>query len=172
MTLTRRAFRYNLHSLEFRQWDERQPSHRVEDMKGVRGLPGFGFACLILLSLGATAFAGQPIGREERIHEATLRVERVIASLDEAEATARLAAAFRVPPRAVTDLRDQKLRLGDVAVVLALSEIGKTSPDTILSLWASGRLNWGEIANRLKVDLPTLLRRLDAARRELAQSNR
>ncbi|HYL80779.1 MAG TPA: hypothetical protein VEU07_08200, partial [Candidatus Acidoferrum sp.] len=74
--------------------------------------------------------------------------------------------------RAVTDLRDQKLAFSDVVVVLALSELGKTSSNTILSLWASGRLNWGEIASRLQVKLPTLLRRLEAARRELARSNR
>ncbi len=132
-----------------------------------------GFAAsLILLSTVATAFAGQVVGREERIREAALRVERVIVSLDEAEAAKRLAAALRVPPRSVTDLRDQKLGLGDVAVALALSELGKTSPDTILSLWASGRLNWGEIAERLKVEQRTLLRRLDTLRRDMVRRSR
>jgi hypothetical protein len=136
-------------------------------MNGMRNWAGPGFAWLILLTLGAAAFAGQPVGREERIREAALRVERVIASLDEAAATARLAAAFRVSPRAVTDLRDQKLGLGQVAVVLALADIGKTSPDSILSLWASGRLEWGEIADRLRVESRKLVQRLDTARRDL-----
>jgi hypothetical protein len=122
---------------------------------------------LLLLSFGATAFAGQPVGREERIREAALRVERVLVSLDETAATTRLAAAFRVPARAVTDLRDQKLGLGEVAVVLALAETGKTSPDSILSLWASGRLDWGQIADRLKVEPRKLVHRLDTARRDL-----
>lgn len=172
MMLTRGAYRYNLHRLEFRKRVEPQSLHKVKVMKGMRGWVGAGFVWLILLCTVATTFAGQVLGREERIRDAALRAERVIISLDEAEAAERLAAAFRVTPRAVTNLRDQMLRLGDVAVVLALSEVGKTSPDTILSLWASGRLNWGEIASRLKVELPTLLRRLDAARRELARSNR
>ena len=103
---------------------------------------------------------------------AALRVERAGSSLDEAEAMARLAAALRVPPRVVTDLRDQELDLGEVAVVLALSEAGKTSPDMILSRWASGRLDWGEITDRLKVELLTLLRRLHAVRRDLSGLNR
>src|SRR5574341_411440 len=126
-------------------------------------------AWLLLLSLTASAAAGQPAGPEQRIRDAALRVERAIASLGEVQAAARLAAAFRVPPRAVADLRDQKLGFGDVAVVLALAETGKTSPDTILSLWASGRLNWGQIAGRQKVELRTLLRRLEAVRRDLAR---
>ncbi|HSB73854.1 MAG TPA: hypothetical protein VLT62_31395 [Candidatus Methylomirabilis sp.] len=127
---------------------------------------------MILLSLDTASVAGQPAGREQRIGDAALRVERAMARLQEAEATARLAAAFGVSPRAVTELRDQKLALGEVAVVLALAETGKTSPDTILSLWASGRLTWGEIADRLKVEQRSLLRRLDAARRDLTHQSR
>ena len=165
--LTPGAFGYNLHVLEFCTRDGRQPSDRVEVMHGVQEGAGLGFAWLILLTFGTTAFAGQPLGREQRIREAALRVERAMGSLDEAVATARLAVAFRVPPRAVTDLRDQKLGLGDVAVVLALAETGKTSSDSILSLWASGRLDWGEIADRLKVEPRRLVHRLDTARRDL-----
>lgn len=57
-------------------------------------------------------------------------------------------------------------------MVLALAEVGHTSPDVILSLWASGQLNWGDIAERLKVDLRDLLHRLDAVRRELGSRSR
>lgn len=126
-------------------------------------------AWMFLLSLDTVSVAGQAAGREQRISDAARRVERALAGLQEAEATARLADAFGVTPRAVTELRDQKLALGDIAVVLALAETGKTSPDTILSLWASGRLNWGEIADRLKVEQRSLRRRLDAARRDLTR---
>ena len=127
---------------------------------------------MILLSVDTVTAAGQPAGREQRIGDAALRVERAVARLQEGEATARLADVFGVPPRALTELRDQKLALRDVAVVLALAETGKTSPDTILSLWASGRLDWGEIADRLKVEQRSLLRRLDAARRDLTRETR
>jgi DNA-binding MarR family transcriptional regulator len=99
-------------------------------------------------------------------------LERVATPLGEAAAVARLASAFRVPPQAVAELRDQKLDLGEIAVVLALAEAGRASPDAILALWANGRLNWGEIADRLKVDLRTLLRRLDTVRRDLGRSTR
>jgi hypothetical protein len=101
-----------------------------------------------------------------------MRVERAAASPGEAAAAARLAAGFRVSPQAVTDLRDQKLDLGEIAVVLVLAEAARTSPDAVLVLWANARLNWGEIADRLKVDLRTLLRRLEAARRELGRPDR
>lgn len=40
-------------------------------------------------------------------------------------------------------IREAAVALGEVAVVLALAEAGHTSPDTILSLWASGQLNRG-----------------------------
>lgn len=129
----------------------------------------WGGVWLTLLLPGALAFAAQPAGREERIRDAVSRVERAGSSLSEAAGSERLAVAFHVPTRIVSDLRDQKLTLGETAVVLALAEVGKSSPDAILSLWASGRLNWGEIAERLKVDLRGLLRRLDGVRRDLAR---
>lgn len=75
----------------------------------------------ILASLGAVAFAGQAGAPEGRIREAATRVERAAAPLGEAAAAARLAAGFRVSPQAVTDLRDQKLDLGEIAVVLVLA---------------------------------------------------
>ena len=128
-----------------------------------------GIVWMTILAQGAVALAGQSTAREERIREAARRVERVAAPFGEAEANERLAAVFRVKPRTLSDLRDQKLNLGEVAVVLALAEVGHTSPDTVLSLWASGRLNWGEIAERLKVDLRDLLRRLETTRRELGR---
>ncbi len=99
-------------------------------------------------------------------------MEQAATALDEAAATNRLAGLFRVAPRTVTDLRDHKLDFGEVAVVLVLAKTGRTSPDAILGLWASGRLNWAEIAERLRVDLRDLVRRLDAARRELRRRSR
>jgi hypothetical protein len=116
-----------------------------------------GILWVILLSQGAVAFAAGSASREERIQD---------------EATDRLARVFRVTPRSVTDPHDQKLDLGEVAVLLALAEAGRTSPDAILSLWASGRLNWGDIAERLKVNQRDLLRRLETVRRELARRGR
>ncbi len=122
--------------------------------------------------LAALALAGQVSSHDARIREAALRVERAAATLDEAAATTRLAGLFRVTPRTVTDLRDQKLDFGEVAVVLAMAKAGRTSPDAVLGLWASGRLNWAEIAERLRVDRRELLRQIDAARRELRRRSR
>lgn len=142
--------------------------------RGVRRFSGWVavVSAVFLLQGGAFASAAQTRGPEERIREVLLRVERAVAPLDEVEAATRLAAAFRVPQRGVAELRDQKLGFGDVAAVLALAEAGKTSPDTILSLWASGRLNWEQIAERLKVDLRDLLHRLETVRRELGPRSR
>jgi len=131
-----------------------------------------GIVWMTFVPLGAVAFAGQSMSREERIQATARRVERAAGPLGEAETDERSAAIFRVKPRTVTDLHDQKLDLGEVAVVLALAEAGHTSPDTILSLWASGRLNWGDIAERLKVDLRDLLRRVETVRRELGRRGR
>jgi hypothetical protein len=116
-----------------------------------------GIICVAILAQGAVAFAAGSASREERIQD---------------EATDRLARVFRVTPRSVTDPHDQKLDLGEVAVLLALAEAGRTSPDAILSLWASGRLNWGDIAEQLKVNQRDLLRRLETVRRELARRGR
>ncbi len=131
-----------------------------------------GVVGLVILHPAALGLAGQVTSREARIREAALRLERAAAPLDEAVAASRLAALFRVTPRTVTDLRDQKLDFGEVAVVLAMAKAGRTSPDAVLGLWASGRLNWAEIAERLRVDLRDLVRRLDAARRELQRRSR
>jgi hypothetical protein len=125
-----------------------------------------------VVSLAVPASAGKATPGEERILEAARRIERTAAPLGEAPAVARLARAFRVPPLVVTDLRDQKLDFGEVAVILAMAEAGAKSPDTILSLWASGRLDWGEIADRLQVDRRTVLRRLDTTRRALTGRGR
>ena len=125
-----------------------------------------------MLLLGVRATAGEGRSPEERIRGAAMRLERAAAPLGEAAAVARLAAAFRISPQAVTDLRDQKLDSGEIATVLALAEAARTSPDTILALWAGGRLNWGEIANRFHVDQRALLRRLDSVRRALGPRGR
>jgi hypothetical protein len=127
---------------------------------------------LALLPIGTVALAGQPVAQEDRIRDAMTRVDRAGTAIGEAESLERLSAAFRVRPRVVMDLRDQKLDYGEVAVVLALSEAGKTSVDAVLGLWATDRLNWGQIADRLKVDLRDLLRRLEGVRRDLARRNR
>jgi hypothetical protein len=127
---------------------------------------------LALLPIGTVALAGQPVAQEDRIRDAMTRVDRAGTAIGEAESLERLSAAFRVRPRVVMDLRDQKLDYGEVAVVLALSEAGKTSVDAVLGLWATDRLNWGQIADRLKVDLRGLLRRLEGVRRDLARRNR
>ncbi len=124
---------------------------------------------MLLVPTGAVALAGQPMGRENRIRDTMIRIDRAGTAIGEMEALERLGTAFKVKPRIVMDLRDQKLDYGEVAVVLALAEAGKTSPDAILGLWATDRLNWGEIAERLKVDLRELLHRLDAVRRDLAR---
>ncbi len=124
---------------------------------------------MVPLSTGAVALAGQPAGQETRIRDAMIRIDRAGTVIGEAESMERLAAAFKVKPRVVMDLQDQKLDYGEVAVVLALSEAGKTSTDAILGLWATDRLNWGQIAERLKVDTRELLRRLEGIRRDLAR---
>lgn len=113
----------------------------------------------------AWADPGRP---DERIQEAALRLNRTAAVLAEPAASERLAAAFHVRSRVVVDLHDQKLDFGEVAVVLALAEAGRISSDRILALWASARLDWGEIAERLRVDVAALLERLETVRGELA----
>ncbi len=124
---------------------------------------------MVLRSTGAAALAGQPAGQENRIRDAMIRIDRAGTAIGDVESMERLAAAFKVKPRVVMDLQDQKLDYGEVAVVLALSEAGKTSTDAILGLWATDRLNWGQIAERLKVDTRELLRRLEGIRRDLAR---
>ncbi len=117
----------------------------------------------------ACILAAQPADTEERIGNAALRVEEAATRLGEAAAEAQLARIFRVKPRVISDLHDQKLDYGEVAVVLALAEAGHASPDAVLGLWATGRLNWGEIAERLKVNTSGLLQHLQSIRQELAR---
>ncbi len=115
------------------------------------------------------SMASAAMSPDARIQEAGRRVERAIAPLGETESAERLAAAFRIAPRTVIDLLDQKLDLAQVCIVLALAQAGGTSSDTILSLWASGRLGWGDIAERLKVNLRDLLQRLENVRRSVTR---
>ncbi len=124
-------------------------------------------AALILLSAALPPGAAPSRGPEERIRDAVIRIDRAGATIGEEESLERLAAAFKLKRRIVLDLRDQKLNYGQVTVVLALAEAGKTSADTILELWATDRLNWGQIAERLKIDPAGLLRRLEDVRRDL-----
>ncbi len=122
--------------------------------------------CLVLLGAGrAAAEATRPA---DQVRDLILGVDRAAATLSEAATATRLASAFGVRPRQVLDLLDQKLDPGEVAVVLALAEASRTPSDRILGLWASVRLDWAEIAERLKVDTPALFKRLDTVRRELA----
>lgn len=120
-----------------------------------------------MLLTGGLAGAGQSPTSEDRLRDAAIRIERAATALGEPETVARLAAAFKVPARTVTDLHDEKLDFGEVALVLALAEAGKTKPEAILSHWATGRLNWSEIAERTKVDRQALQKRLDGIRRAL-----
>ncbi len=79
------------------------------------------WATIVLLSL--PVFARQAKPREERILEVARRIEQGAAPLGEAAAVSPLAGSIRTPSRVVTDLRDQKLDLGEMAVVLALAEV-------------------------------------------------
>jgi hypothetical protein len=122
-----------------------------------------------LIGLAAVALAGQAPSYEDQLRDAAIRIDRAAAPLGEAGAVSRLAAAFKVPERTVLGLHDEKLDFGEVALVLALADEGKTKPEAILSLWATGRLTWSEIAQRHAVDRKTLQRRLEAVRRALAR---
>jgi hypothetical protein len=104
----------------------------------------------------------------DRIGELVVGVDQATAGLSDVAAAARLAANLRVRPPSVRELLDQKLDPGEVAVVLALAEASRTSSDRILGLWASVRLDWAQIAERLHVDAVALLKRLETVRRELA----
>jgi hypothetical protein len=129
-----------------------------------------GWAGVVLMCVAGTALAGQPSAREERLLTASQRIERAVLALGEQTGSDRLAAGFRVAPRLVADLRDQKLGFGDIALLLALAETSHTPPDTILGWWASHRLTWGEIADRLRVDPTALVKRLETLRRHLGRS--
>lgn len=113
------------------------------------------------------ASAGQPPGSEGRIRSALQRLDRAAEVVGESRALDRMSADFKVTSRAVEELRDQKLDIGEVAAVLALAEMGAASPDTILSWWASGRLSWGKIAERLPGGARRLQQRLEQARRAM-----
>jgi hypothetical protein len=128
-----------------------------------------GWAGAVLMCLAGAALAGQPQIREEQLLTAGQRIERAVVALGEQTGSDRLAAGFRVAPRLVADLRDQKLGFGDIALLLALAETGRTPPDTILGWWASRRLTWGEIADRLRVDPAALVKRLETLRRHLGR---
>jgi hypothetical protein len=126
---------------------------------------------VVVVLLGAM-WTGEPSAdvapAEDRMQDAMQRVDRAATALDAARAAQRVAAVFRVPARVVADLQDQKLDFGEVAMVLALAEAGRISSDQILALWASARLDWDQIADRLKVDVLALLDRLEALRQDLA----
>lgn len=127
---------------------------------------------LALVLMLSASLAGPPAvadvaGPADRLREIMLSLDRAAAPLSEAAAATRLAAAFRIPARQVVELLDQKLDLGEAAIVLALAETARTSSDRVLGLWASVRLDWVEIATRLKVDLAVLVKRLETVRREL-----
>jgi hypothetical protein len=126
---------------------------------------------VVVLLLGAM-WTGEPSAdvapAEDRVQDAMQRVDRAATARDAARAAQRVAAVFRVPARVVADLQDQKLDFGEVAMVLALAEAGRISSDQILALWASARLDWDQIADRLKVDVLALLDRLEALRQDLA----
>jgi hypothetical protein len=125
---------------------------------------------LVVLLLGGM-WTGEPSAdvapAEDRIREAMLRADRAATALEGACAAQRLAVVFRVPARVVAYLQDQKLDFGEIAMVLALAEAGRISSDQILALWASARLDWGEIADRLRVDVAALIERLEVVRRDL-----
>jgi hypothetical protein len=104
---------------------------------------------------------------DERIQAAMLRLNRTALSVTDGSPEEWLARAFRVAPRLVADLQDQKLDFGEVAVVLALAEAGRTPSDRILGMWASERLEWAQIAARLRVDPSALVFRLEGLLREL-----
>jgi len=128
----------------------------------------YAFALALAWLLPSVAWGAVP---DERIQEAVLRVNRAADALGEAKGEERLARVFRVAPHVVAELYEQKLDFGEVAVVLALAEVGRTSSDAVLVLWASDRLLWSQIAHRLKVDVQVLLRRLEAVHRDLAPPN-
>jgi len=117
----------------------------------------------------AGAGAGESLPAEDRIRDAAIRIDRAGAALGEAETVARLAAGFHTGPRAVAELRDEKLDFGEVAVLLALAELARIPADRLLSLWASNRLSWSQIADRHGVQTARLLQRLEAVRRDLAR---
>lgn len=136
-----------------------------------RRVVGFlGWLAAGLLIAGGISAAGQAPPLEDQLRDAALRIEWAAASLEERENVARLAAAFKVRPRTIADLRDDKLDFGEVSLVLALAEGGKTKPEKILSLWATDRLNWSEICEREQIARQPLLKRLDLVRRALAPS--
>jgi hypothetical protein len=126
---------------------------------------------VVVLLLGAM-WTGEPSAdvapAEDRMQDAMQRVDRAATALDATRAAQRVAAVFRVPARVVADLQDQKLDFGEVAMVLALAEAGRISSDQILALWASARLDWDQIADRLRVDVLALVDRLEALRQDLA----
>ncbi len=124
---------------------------------------------LILTNAALVAGAAQTRGPEERIRDAVIRIDRAGTGLGEAESLERLAIAFKVKPRIVMDLRDQRLSYGQVTIVLVLAEAGKTSTDAVLELWATERLTWGQIAERLKINPQRLLSRLEDVRRDLSR---
>jgi hypothetical protein len=126
-----------------------------------------GVAAILLAVMWAGEAPADVSAGEEHIQEAILRLDRAATAVDGARAAQRLAVAFRVAPRVVAELQDQKLDFGEVAAVLALAEAGRISSDQILALWATARLNWEQIAGRLGVDVSTLLGRLETVRRGL-----
>jgi hypothetical protein len=132
-----------------------------------------GIAVALGLAVGQTGVeAGQAASRDDRIRTLARRIEQAATALGESAGHERLAAQFRVTLRVVSDLHDQKLDSGEVAVVLALAELGAISSDVVLGWWASNRLSWSQIADRLTVDTRRLLQRLEEVRQALARPAR
>ncbi len=128
-----------------------------------------GWIIAALIGTAGFATAAQSPAPEDQLRDAAIRIDRAATTLGEAETVIRLAAAFKVPSRTVTDLHDEKLDFGEVALVLALAEGSKAKPEAILSLWATDRLGWSDIVERYKINRQALQKRLDGIRRALAQ---
>lgn len=132
-----------------------------------------GIAATLCLTVGyAGVEAGQSASRDDRIRTLARRIEQAATALGESASHERLAAQYKVTLRVVSDLHDQKLDSGEVAVVLALAELGPISSDVVLGWWASNRLSWAQIADRLTVDTRRLLQRLEEVRQALARPAR
>ena len=116
---------------------------------------------------------GAPAAQAAAPRRATLADEAALVAqsagrLAEDEANRRLAQAFRVSVQQVTELRDQKLALGDVAAALAVAKVAGKTVDAALTLWANQRLNWDDVAAHLGAPRRQVLRLLRSARQALS----
>lgn len=124
------------------------------------GLLAVGSFLTLFLSTAGTGELSQPEVKDplaqaiERFQQDT---DRALATRSPEEARVWFLRHFRLAPRKLDDLLNQKLTYGEVAVVVILDRLSHAGSNRILTMWANHRKDWADIARELNVDPTRIL---------------